>query len=64
MNNQVTKQLLSTSEAAKYLGVSVPTFREKRKSGEWRIPVVIVGRLHKYARKDLDAFIEQHKQAI
>jgi len=71
MNNQVSKQkseiakeLYSTAEAAKYLGVTPPTFRDKRKSGEWKIPVVKIGRLHKFARKDLEAFIKNHREAI
>jgi len=64
MKSEVTKELLSTAEAAKYLGISTPTFREKRKAGEFKIPVVKVGRLHKFSRCDLDRFIKERREAV
>jgi excisionase family DNA binding protein len=54
------KRLLSTSEAAAYLGISEPTFRKYRKLGQ--IPFRRVGeKLYKYHPDDLDQF--EHKIA-
>lgn len=50
-----TRGLLSTSEAAHYLGISIPTIRKYRNKG--RIPFITVGdKLIKYDPADLDAF--------
>lgn len=56
------KELFSTEEAARYLGVTATTLREKRKTGQWKIPHVEIGRLRKFAKTDLDAFIEEHRR--
>ena len=50
-----TKRLLSTQEAADYLGISDTTFRRYRNLGQ--IPFRKVGvKLYKYHPDDLDAF--------
>jgi excisionase family DNA binding protein len=53
-----TRGLLSTTEAAHYLGVSVPIIRKYRNQG--RIPFIKVGdKLIKYDPADLDAFTKK-----
>ena len=54
----MTTQLLTTKQAAAYLGVS-PSFLEKDRWRGARIPFVrISSRAIKYRREDLDAYIE------
>ena len=49
--------LLSTLEAAEYVGARPHTLEIWRASGRYRIPFVKVGRLVKYRRADLDAWL-------
>jgi excisionase family DNA binding protein len=58
----VPKELFSLNEAAEFLGITVPTFRLKLRTGEYKIPMVRFGHLIKFHKSDLDAFIEAHKQ--
>ena len=52
------KRFLSTSEAAEYVCLSIPTFRRYREQG--RIPFRKAGeRLYKYDREDLDEFVKK-----
>ncbi len=53
------KRLLTVSEAATYLGRSVPSIRELIWSGS--LPYVKVGRRIHLDVFDLDAWIERHK---
>lgn len=48
---------LTTPEAAEYLGTRPHTLEVWRTSGRHRIPFVKVGRLVKYRRADLDAWL-------
>ena len=53
-----TPRLLSTAQAADYLGVSPNTIRKYRDEG--KIPAFLVGeRLVKYAPEDLDRFLRR-----
>ena len=52
-----TPELLSTREAAEYLGVRVHSLEVWRCNGRYFIPYVKIGRLVKYKRLDLDAWI-------
>lgn len=53
-----TPRLLSTAQAADYLGVSPNTIRKYRDEG--KIPAFLVGeRLVKYDPKDLDCFLRE-----
>ncbi len=54
------RRLLSVTEAASYLGVSVWTVRTLGWNGE--IPQVKIGRRVLYDRPDLDAFVERSKR--
>lgn len=55
LTKKLQKRLLSTQEAATYLGISIPTFRRYREMG--RIPFKKVGdKLYKYEVADLDDF--------
>lgn len=58
----VPKELFSLVETAQFLGVTVPTLRGKLRTGEWPIPEVRIGKLIKFAKVDLDHFIEANKK--
>ena len=51
-------ELLDNDPAADYLGVKPHTLEIWRASGRYRIPFVKVGRLVKYRRADLDAWLQ------
>lgn len=51
-------ELLANDHAAEYLGVKPHTLEIWRASGRYRIPFVKVGRLVKYRRADLDAWLQ------
>jgi len=53
--------LLSRREAAAYLGVSEQTLAIWKCAGRYDLPVIKIGRLAKYKRSDLDAFIERRR---
>lgn len=55
------KELYSTKEAAMYLGITEQTMRDWRRLGTYQIPTVRIGRLCKYAKTDLDAFIQERR---
>ena len=50
-------EFLTRAQAAEYLGVKPQTLGAWKSSGRYGLPVVKVGRLCKYRREDLDAFI-------
>ena len=54
-------ELLSRREAAHYLGVKEQTLAVWLCTKRYNLPVVRIGRLVKYKKADLDAFI--HKQS-
>jgi excisionase family DNA binding protein len=51
--------LLSRSEAATYIGVAVQTLACWQSTGRYRIPIVKVGRLVRYRRSTMDAFLQK-----
>lgn len=51
--------LMSRKEAAAYLGVSERTLAIWKCTGRYNLPVVKIGRLAKYRRSDLEAFIAE-----
>ncbi len=53
--------LLSTEETAKYLGVEAGTLNVWRCVKRYDLPYIKVGRLVKYRKSDLDAFIEKNQ---
>ena len=55
-------ELLSRREAAAYLGVSEQTLAIWKTTGRYSLPVVKMGRLAKYRKSDLDAFILRRVQ--
>ena len=55
--------LLSRKEAAAYLGVAEQTLAIWKTTGRYSLPVVKIGRLAKYRKSDLDAFIACRVQA-
>ncbi len=59
LNNQGANQLLTPPAAAEYLGVSVDTLSVWRCVGRYNIPFIKVGRLVKYRKSDLDAWLEK-----
>ena len=54
---QPNHDLLSNYEAAKYLGVSPGTLEIWRSTKRYPISYIRVGRLIKYRKSDLDAFL-------
>lgn len=56
-NEAAQAELLTRKGAASYLGVSVSTLATWACTGRYKLAYVKVGRLVKYRRKDLDAFI-------
>ena len=54
----IAATLISASDAAQHLGVSVGTLAVWRSTGRYPLPYVKIGRKVMYKRKDLEAFIE------
>ena len=52
--------LLNRREAAAYLGISEQTLAIWKCTGRYSLPYVKIGRLVKYKRADLDAFISRN----
>ena len=52
--------LLNREEAAAYLGVTARTLAVWKCTGRYSLPVVKIGRLAKYRKADLDAFITRN----
>ena len=50
-------QLLSRRQAAQYLGIKEQTLAIWKCTGRYSLPCVKIGRLVKYRKSDLDAFI-------
>ena len=50
-------QLLTRNAAAEYIGVKPQTLAVWATTGRYNLPVVHVGRLVRYRREDLDAFL-------
>lgn len=56
--NKTASNLLTTEEAAEYLGVAQNSLAVWRTTHRYPIPYVKVGRLVKYRLNDLNTFIE------
>ena len=54
---RIQSELLTRKEAAAYLGVTPETLAVWHCTKRYPIPVIKIGRLCKYKRSDLDAFI-------
>ena len=54
---QNAPELLSSDQAAEYIGISAPTLRIWRCTHRHQIPYLKIGSLVKYRRADLDAFL-------
>jgi excisionase family DNA binding protein len=52
--------LFSREQAAAYLGIAVQTLAMWKWAKRYDLPFVKIGRLIKYRRSDLDAFIHRH----
>ncbi len=59
LNFQSTNPLLTPPEAASYIGVSVDTLSVWRCTGRYNISYLKVGRLVRYRKSDLDAWLEK-----
>jgi len=51
-------ELLTTAPAAEYIGAKAHTLEVWRSTGRYSLPFVRVGRLVKYRRADLDAWLQ------
>jgi excisionase family DNA binding protein len=58
LKDQLTDHLLTPPEAAAYIGVTENTLSVWRCTGRYKIPFIKVGRLVRYRRSDLDAWLE------
>lgn len=56
--------LLNPKEAAEYIGVSVDTLSVWRCVGRYDIPFIKVGRLVKYRKSGLDAFLDRRTHGV
>jgi excisionase family DNA binding protein len=61
---QFQSYLLTCREAALYLGISEQTLAIWKCTGRCSLPCVKIGRLVKYRKSDLDAFIAGNTSAI
>ncbi|WP_074719591.1 helix-turn-helix domain-containing protein [Nitrosomonas ureae] len=59
IKNQSTDPLFTPKEASEYLGVSNDTLSVWRCVGRYNIPFIKVGRLVKYRKSSLDAFLDR-----
>ena len=57
------RELLSRAEAAAYLGVAPQTLANWLTTKRYPLAAIKVGRLVKYRRSDLEAFIERNRVA-
>ncbi len=55
--------LMTRKEAGAYLGVTETTLAIWKSTGRYNLPVYKIGRLAKYKKSDLDAFIASRRQA-
>lgn len=62
-NSAALPGLLSNDQAAGYLGVTPGTLEVWRCTGRYQIAFIKVGRLVKYRREDLDAWLQQRTVA-
>lgn len=59
-NLMTQAKLLSTKEAAAFIGVEEQSLRRWRMNGIVKIPFIRLGRLVRYSMKDLEAYIEKN----
>jgi len=64
LKHQSTNPLLTPSEAATYIGVSKNTLSVWRCVGRYAIPFIKVGRLVRYRRSDLEAWLESRTRSM
>ena len=64
IRNQSTDPLFTPYEASEYLGVSQDTLSVWRCVGRYNIPFIKVGRLVKYRKSSLDAFLESRTHGM
>lgn len=57
------RELLDEKQAAQYLTVTPGTLAVWRSVGRYRLPFVKVGRMVRYRRSDLDAWLEARSRA-
>ena len=58
LKNSSSDPLFTSPEAAEYIGVSESTIVVWRCTGRYKIPFIKVGRLVRYRRSDLEAWLE------
>lgn len=58
------RELLTRQEAAAYLKISVQTLASWQTTGRYNLPIVRVGRLVRYARADLDAWLAGRRSGV
>ena len=56
---KINRRMLGVSELADYLGLAPQTIRNKLVNGTLPIPAKKIGKLLKFDRKDVDAYVEK-----
>lgn len=64
IKNHSTDPLFNPPEAAAYIGVSVDTLAVWRCVGRYNISFIKVGRLVKYRKSALDAFLDRRTHGV
>jgi excisionase family DNA binding protein len=60
MASVIESPLLTRDEAAAYLGLQPQTLALWASVGRYDLPFIKVGRLVKYRKSDLDAYLDRH----
>jgi excisionase family DNA binding protein len=61
-SNRFASELMSRKQAAAYLGVAEITLAIWKSTGRYNLPTYKIGRLVKYKKSDLDAFVAARVQ--
>lgn len=59
-----TAGLMTREQAAQYLGIAPQTLAAWAATGRYSLPFVKLGRLVRYRRVDLDAWLESRRQTV
>ena len=64
MENPIVDNYISLEEAAAYIGIKAPTLRSWIKNPKNEVPAHKIGRLWKFKRSEIDAWVTSGKSAI
>ncbi|MGD0960797.1 MAG: helix-turn-helix domain-containing protein [Methylomonas sp.] len=64
ITNQAKVELFTNAQAAAYIGVEPGTLEVWRSTKRYNLPFIKVGRLVKYRKESLDAFLESRTVGV